>query len=386
MHETGTFLTIEPFDDFTRVVDPSVFGPVPDDCWLGLSDVVGSTAAILSGRYKAVNVAGAAVISAIMNALPGEAFPFVFGGDGASYVIAPGQREAAEQAAAATATFVREELGLDLRVALVPVADIRAAGYDLRVARFATSPHVTYANFAGGGVEWAEQQMKSGRYLLPPAPPGSRPDLSHLSCRWAPIPTQRGVILSLIARPAPDADLEAFARLVRRLLALIASEGGEHGQPGSRTALKLAWTRAGADLEARAHRGGKSLTRSRMEVWVRAVIAHAIMRAGLRVGGFDPARYRATSFDNTDFRKFDDGLRMTLDCSRATADRIEQLLAEAQAAGVLRFGSHRQEAAQMTCIVPSVTADNHLHFLDGAGGGYALAAKRLKEAVATAPH
>ena len=28
----------------------------------------------------------------------------------------------------------------------------------------------------------------------------------------------------------------------------------------------------------------------------------------------------------------------------------------------------------MTCIVPSPFADDHVHFLDGAGGGYALAA------------
>ena len=32
----------------------------------------------------------------------------------------------------------------------------------------------------------------------------------------------------------------------------------------------------------------------------------------------------------------------------------------------------------MTCIVPSITESNHVHFVDGAAGGYALAAKRLK--------
>jgi hypothetical protein len=33
----------------------------------------------------------------------------------------------------------------------------------------------------------------------------------------------------------------------------------------------------------------------------------------------------------------------------------------------------------MTCIVPSPFTDDHVHFLDGAGGGYALAAKSLKD-------
>jgi hypothetical protein len=42
---------------------------VPDRYILGLSDVTNSTRAIGEGRYKAVNLAGAAVISAVMNAL-----------------------------------------------------------------------------------------------------------------------------------------------------------------------------------------------------------------------------------------------------------------------------------------------------------------------------
>ena len=32
----------------------------------------------------------------------------------------------------------------------------------------------------------------------------------------------------------------------------------------------------------------------------------------------------------------------------------------------------------MTCIVPSIAECDHVHFVDGAGGGYALAAKRMK--------
>jgi hypothetical protein len=151
----NTFLAIEPFDDFGRILDPAVFRPVADAAFLGLSDVVNSTAAIASGRYKAVNMAGAAVISAVMNALHGEAFPFVFGGDGASFVVEPAQCHLAKEALAACAAFAREEFDLELRIAMIPVRDIRASVRDLRVARFAPSPSVAYAMFSGGGIEWA---------------------------------------------------------------------------------------------------------------------------------------------------------------------------------------------------------------------------------------
>jgi len=56
------------------------------------------------------------------------------------------------------------------------------------------------------------------------------------------------------------------------------------------------------------------------------------------------------------------------------------MLRDAARSGVLRFGLHRQGAALLTCIVQSALRSDHLHFLDGAAGGYAAAASRLKEA------
>jgi hypothetical protein len=32
----------------------------------------------------------------------------------------------------------------------------------------------------------------------------------------------------------------------------------------------------------------------------------------------------------------------------------------------------------MTCVVPSPTRSDHFHFIDGAAGGYALAARAMK--------
>jgi hypothetical protein len=71
-------------------------------------------------------------------------------------------------------------------------------------------------------------------------------------------------------------------------------------------------------------------------------------------------------------------LRMTLDCTPALADRIEALLSKAEADGVARAGTHRQTSALMTCYVPSPTRGDHIHFVDGAMGGYAAAARALK--------
>ena len=75
------------FRDFSRIADDSLFHPLPNDWMVGVADVAQSTKAILENRYKAVNMAGAAVIASIANALKPRDFPFVFGGDGASFAV-----------------------------------------------------------------------------------------------------------------------------------------------------------------------------------------------------------------------------------------------------------------------------------------------------------
>ena len=44
--------------------------------------------------------------------------------------------------------------------------------------------------FTGGGLAWAETQMKAGAFAVAPAPAGTRPDLTGLSCRFAEIESE----------------------------------------------------------------------------------------------------------------------------------------------------------------------------------------------------
>ncbi|NKF33229.1 DUF3095 domain-containing protein, partial [Pseudomonas sp. BGM005] len=42
------------YDEFSLVLDPDAYEPLPDDWLIGITDVVSSTAAIRSGRYEDV--------------------------------------------------------------------------------------------------------------------------------------------------------------------------------------------------------------------------------------------------------------------------------------------------------------------------------------------
>jgi hypothetical protein len=364
------------FRGFTSLMDPKLYSPLPDDWTIGVADIVESTKAIAAQRYKAVNMAGAAVIAAVTNALQGREFPFVFGGDGASFAVAPGDFQLARDALAATATWVKEDLDLSMRVALVPVSAVRAQGLDVRVARFGPSANLSYAMFSGGGLGWADAAMKRGEFAVDAAPPGSQPDLSGLSCRFEKIPSSRGVILSVLVLPARGADSAAFRKAIEDIIGLV-ERSPDAGRPVPEQGPPLRWPPQGVEYEARAARGGPLATR-RAVVLAVTLWAYVVMRFGIKVGNFVPKNYTRQVVENSDFRKYDDGLKMILDCTEELEKELSQRLKNAASAGILRYGLHRQDAAMMTCFTPSVMRSDHVHFIDGASGGYATAATALK--------
>ena len=88
--------------------------------------------------------------------------------------------------------------------------------------------------------------------------------------------------------------------------------------------------------------------------------------------------YIPTMRTHADYRKFDDVLRMVLDCSEKQIKEIEQYLETQYKEGHLFYGLYTSETALMTCYVQDIEPGQHIHFIDGGDGGYAMAAKQLK--------
>jgi hypothetical protein len=365
------------YEAFSDLADPAQYTPLPEDWVVGTCDIVGSTKAIAAGKYKTVNMIGAAVISAQINGAGGRAFPYVFGGDGAAFAH---PAEFADQAAAALAAvqlWAREEFDMGLRVGVFAVADIRAAGREVAVARHKVSQGVDYAMFAGGGLRWAEAQMKAGAETVPPALPGAKPDLTGLSCRWSHMKATRGTILSMLIQPGEGVGAAEFAKVAEAVLEIVRGlDRGGHPAPPDGPG--TGWPPPGATLEAHASHGSMSLGKRRRQILFETAIAWILLKTGIRIGGFDPAHYRRTVGGNADFRKFDDGLKMTIDCDPGTVAALKAVLEEARGRGLVSFGLHMQDEAMMTCIVPSIMDDTHMHFIDGASGGYTRAAMEIK--------
>jgi hypothetical protein len=358
------------FDDKTRVA-------LPPGWLIAATDVVQSRKAIAQGRYKAVNLAGAAMISAVMNALQTRDIPYAFGGDGSAIAFAAPERAVVERTLAALIVFVEEEIGLQLRAAIVPVERIRADGFDVAVSAVRLSDNLNNYAFGGGGVSHAEKLMKAGECRVAKGAPGSRPDLAGLSCRWTPIRAEGRRIVSLILERGAAASEAEFAAAARRFLSLLGMEkGGANPMPAEGP--RVGWPPQGLDLEAHASRGVRSFAAMRRKLLFETLLVWLLFKTGMRVKQFVPDRYRRVTSLNTDYRKVQDGLRMTVSFDEGELARARAFLDELRNRAIVRYGICIQDSAVLTCYVPSVMEDDHFHFLDGAGGGYAEAATQLR--------
>lgn len=363
--------------DFETLASGEGYTPLPGKWLVGCADITGSTRLIAEGRYKTVNMIGASVISAMANTLGGRAFPFVFGGDGASFAVPAEDERLTRQTLARLRSWTASQSGVDLRAALVPVSWIREAGQDVRVARYAPSDGVDYAMFSGGGLAWAERQMKAGGYAVQPATDGEPPDLSGLSCRWNSVPSRNGTILSLVLLPAGQRPGADFARIAAAVSALAAGLD-RSGHPLPAAGPPVSFPAPGLLDEARLTKGRVPYVLKRLQLMAETTLAALLFSTGWMFKGFDPSHYRQVLSANADFRKFDDGLKMTLDCPPDVCARLKSLLDDAAAAGHIRYGLHEQDSAMVTCIVPSLRRDDHMHFVDGAAGGYTSAAAQIR--------
>ena len=372
------YARLAPFADFAGVADATHYVEAPDDWVVVLADIKGSTEAARAGRYKDVNVIGAACITASLNVTRGLELPYAFGGDGAAVLIPAAARHAVARALIQTRRLAAREFGLELRVGMVPVAEIRRHGRRVLVAKLALSPGNHLAMFAGGGLELADRLVKDGAdfHLGHEADPGF-PDLKGLSCRWEPYQSLRGDMLTLLVR-ALEAEGWPLQREIIGALGRILGEAPERAAPVQRANMRFVWPPAGLEAEARLTRGRASLWRRRARLYLESGLQAFAERFDRRIGPYHAPAYRAQLRRNSDHRKVADTLHMVLDCTAEQSTAIGSYLEGLRAEGRVAYGLHRANRALMTCLVFSLEEGRHVHFIDGADGGYALAALQLK--------
>ena len=87
------------------------------------------------------------------------------------------------------------------------------------------------------------------------------------------------------------------------------------------------------------------------------------------------SKYTKSMETHSDYRKFDDTLRMVIDCSEA---EVKSIISKLDDTPNLKYGYSLSDHALMTCLVFGLQEGEHIHFIDGADGGYTEAATIMK--------
>ncbi|WP_271254044.1 DUF3095 domain-containing protein [Pseudanabaena sp. Chao 1811] len=372
-------------ENFVDITHSENFYAVPKDWAVIITDIADSTKAIEAGRYKDVNLLGACSIIVILNLVGDLEIPFVFGGDGASLLIPPKFIPDAERALLAVQKMANEEFNLILRTGIVPL-DAITSSYDVKIAKLRISDNYTQAIIRGGGISYATRLVKDKATTDLYSPKLNHKyaiaDFSGLECRWQDIPTRHEEILSLIVQvTAPSqTQIDNLYREVINQIDRIYGQGTEC-HPVVTENLQLAFRGKSLLSETRVFEASQGWIKQTLYLWkIRMInlLGLLLMTFNIKTGNFNWGDYKQIVSEATDFKKFDDVLRMVISGRTKQRQKLTDYLEKKFQEGRLVYGFHISDRALMTCLVFERDG-RQVHFVDGADGGYALAAKQMKE-------
>jgi hypothetical protein len=374
------------FSQFSQLTDESYYVPAPDDWYVVITDVKGSTQAIADGRYKEVNLVGAAAIIAVLNTTGRIPIPYAFGGDGATMLIPAHMIDSVKETLSAVQAKVKAIFDMELRAGCVKISDLYAKKAWLKVAKFHLSPAISQAAFQGTALALAETWLKKGGgpVINCTATNADDANLEGLECRWQPIQNRHGTMVSLLVRVTPEHEANAwnlYGDIMKQIADIYPEAPDAFPVQANRMQMTFDYSKLSKEAKIRAGQNPVSYAIYLLLMYIQNMLGSYSFRTGKKVGTFDGQKYLAEMAANSDAKKFDEMLRMVLDSTIEQKASLESMLKVRQKKGEIVYGIHESSQALMTCLVFSL-AGNHVHFVDGADGGYALAAKQMKQQIA----
>ena len=371
---------------FEEAANGSLHAKIPDDWFVIVADIAGSTEAIENGRYKDVNTVGAATIMAVINVDRTVEIPFIFGGDGATLALPPSMEQGAREALLGAKDMARAGFNLDLRVGMIPARDIYKQDLWLGVGKYQHSAKITQTSLSGFGWGWAESVLKHSdtrlQYeVIPSDTVAAKADFTGFECRWKPVESRNDFKLAIIAQSVAKKSSE-HAAIYAKILSKVSEIYGDvrDYHPLLEGQLGLTFDPRKLMAETRVYAAGHSflsLCFKLVSLLLISAIGSLAFAKNLKLGKVRWGGYRREVVENADFRKFDGALKMVLDSSVEQQVRFKEFLDDLYRNGEVVFGMHPSAYAIMTCLVFTPGQD-HAHFVDGSDGGYAVAAKGLK--------
>lgn len=380
MNSEAFYHSLHVLPSFREVSDFTKYSPLPDDWYVALADIRGSTDAIRLGKYKEVNMAGASIIAALNNFYDKEnILPYLFGGDGSLIALPNEHIESVKGIMAFCKKAVADAYALEMAVGLLSMKELREMGHDISVARLRLSDIIDQTIFWGSGVTFAEDYIKKHDTLEGVKPVEA--DFSGLECRWNQVPSDKDEVAAFIIQALGNDNqerVEIYEECFHKIETIYGKDETFH--PIREEALKMSGNPFSVSVEWKLKTQPptfyKKLKYAAL-ILFQFVTGLYLMKFKKKTSATDWGSYKPDLVRHADYKKFGDGLRFVATGTIQQRMDMTAFLDEMFQKKKLAYGVHPSFAAMVTCYVRSYQSD-HIHFVDGTDGGYAKASQELK--------
>jgi hypothetical protein len=380
MNSNEFYNSLTTVPSFRKVSDHSLYTPLPDDWYIALADIRGSTDAIRNGKYKEVNMAGASIIAALNNFYEKEnLLPYLFGGDGSMIVLPNENIDKVKGIMAFCKKAVMDAYNLEMAVGIISMKEIRELGHDISLARLRLSDIIDQTIFWGSGVTFAEDYIKDHNTLENVEP--IEADFSGLECRWNQIPSDKDEVAAYIIQAVGQNNMESveiYDKCFKKIESVYGNDEAFH--PIREDALKMTENPLSLGIEWKLRTQPptllKKIKHAAMMIF-QLITGLYLMKFKKKTSATDWGDYKPDLVRHADYKKFGDGLRFVAAGTVQQRMEMTAFLDEMFRKKKLVYGVHPSFAAMVTCFVRNYQSD-HIHFVDGTDGGYAKASQELK--------
>jgi len=207
-------------------------------------------------------------------------------------------------------------------------------------------------------------------------------DFTGLECRWRDIPSQHGETVTLLVTATTDDavhDRSVYRTAIEAIEAVYGSS--DQYRPITPGTLEPSYSpkRLRGETKIRTARHWWTRLKYLFDIWWRNVALKYLVENEMETAsGVRWDHYIEKLVATSDFRKYDDTLRMVIAGTAAQRTALTSYLEEEYQSGRLAYGMHITDRALVTCVVFE-RMGRQVHFVDGADGGYAMAARTLKQ-------
>jgi hypothetical protein len=357
------------------LMEDHLFFKIPANWHVVVTDIKNSTAAVSNGLHETINLVATGCIVAVLNLAykANITVPFFFGGDGASFIIPNSMLDIVMRVLHIHQQNTKKSFNLDLRIGHVAVQEIYEQGHALNISKFRTSGVFTIPVLLGNGFNYAEKKIKGPDYRLAALSHSNEElDLSGMQCRWDRIkpPENSFEVISLLVIARDAAQQSAIFKKVIDSIDEIYGDT-QNRNPITVGKLKLKATLAKIGLEMNARMGGFRPFYL-VSNWVKASLGYFYFKT--KKGKV----YLYNLVDMSDTLIIDGRINTVISGTASQREQLETALNKMEADGEIFYGLYVSKESVMSCYVGNLR-DRHIHFVDGAEGGYTKAAGVIKQ-------